>query len=175
MRSLATIAFVFTCLCSSSQTLLSKVYTTENVAITKTASTFSYRLFYGSGAILSTHEMYVVSLFAGKTATYKESASGNELFFIVKTGPVAVTLNGAVSILDRGSVIVVLPGDKVSIENKGKGAAEFYQMVYHSIAAPDKARGEKAGPSFVMNWNDMFLNRMTKAVYASCLTGRPKC
>ncbi len=155
MRTIITIAFVFTCLSSFSQLLVSKVYNWDNSPVKNTQAGTTRKIFSGSGAILSQHEINGISLLKNKTLTYEVDSTGKELFFVIKKGPVTVHLNGQTSILDRGSVIFILPGDNVSIENAGQTTVEFYEMLYHSIATPDTERGKKAGPSFVMNWNDM--------------------
>ena len=78
-----------------------------------------------------------------------------ELFFIIKEGPVQVEINGDKSILDKGSVIFLLPGDRASFFNDHKDPVEIYEMQMQS-ASPDVQRGKSAGPSFVIDWNDMF-------------------
>jgi (S)-ureidoglycine aminohydrolase len=148
---------LFTCLFASAQVqpIVPAAYYWETTPAVKTRTGTVKKLFSGSGAILAEHELNGINLLKGKSITYQTDAAGNELFFIIKTGPVSVELNGQASVLDRGSVIVLLPGDKVIIKNNGKKDAEYYQMIYRSIATPDNERGKKAGPSFVMNWNDM--------------------
>jgi (S)-ureidoglycine aminohydrolase len=129
-----------------SQPVSSKVYN-WNAPGTK-------KIFTGSGAILSRHEMNAVTLAKGKSKKYP-SHSLLERFFIIKKGPLKVTLNDSSAVLDRGSVVSVLPGDYVRIENTGTEAAEYYLMTYQSIAPPNSERGKKAGGSFMMHWNDM--------------------
>ena len=157
MKFLGILFGLFTCLfvCAQVQPLIPSAYYWETTPANKTKTGTEKKLFSGSGAILAEHELNGITLLKGKSITYKTGVTGNELFFIIKTGSVSVELNGQVSVLGRGSVIVLLPGDKVSIKNNGEKNAEFYQMIYRSIAAPDNERGAKAGPSFVMNWNDM--------------------
>lgn len=155
MKISAIIIGLFAVVSVSAQSILPKVFVWDNSAVTKTKSGTSRQLFSGSGAILSQHEMNGISLNRGKAISYQSSVSGTELFIIIKSGPVTIELNNKKTEIDRGSVIVVLPGDKVTIENTGMSTAEFYQMMYHSIAAPNEERGRKAGESFVMNWKDM--------------------
>ena len=158
MRSLTIALFAFICLSAASQTtqtLVSKVYAWDKSPVRNTRTGTSRKIFSGSGAILSQHEINGVTLLKNKTITYEVEPTGKELFFVVKQGPLTVHLNGQTSVLGRGSIIVILPGDNVSLENASQSTVEFYEMIYHSIATPDKERGTKAGPSFVMNWNDM--------------------
>jgi len=153
------IAFLATVLFSTqilAQTpLASQVYVWSKSPETKTNTGTRKEIFTGTGAILSKHAIATVSIRQKKTITYKADSNGDELFFIIKDGPVTIRLNQQHTQLDRGSVVVVLPGDEVSIENKSDKEATVYEMRYRSIAAPNAARGKKAGASFVMNWKDM--------------------
>ena len=142
------------CLFVSAQTspIIAKVYSWDTSATNKI---IIRNIFSGSGTILSLHEINGIILPKGKSITYKGDSNGNELFFIIKNGPVTVNLNNQSYSLNRGSVVVVLPGDKISIKNTGDKVASFYEMKYYSKEAPNAERGKKAGESFVMNWNDM--------------------
>jgi (S)-ureidoglycine aminohydrolase len=112
----------------------------------------SKKIFDGSGTILSTHTMNGVSIVKGKP--YSVSGSAVEKFFIVKNGPVKVQLNDTTAVLDRGSVVSVIPGDKVIFTAQG-ASAQLYEMTYTSIAAADPGRGKQAGGSFMIDWNNI--------------------
>ncbi|WP_198018819.1 cupin domain-containing protein [Asinibacterium sp. OR53] len=136
--------------------LESKVYTWDKCnAVIKKASGMEKLIFNGNGGKLSLHSMKGIILYKGKKLNYPSDNNGPERFFIIKKGPVSVQLSGIEYTIDKGSVIVLLPGDALTILNSNNTNAELYEMTYHSIAAPDAERGRKAGTSFVMNWNDM--------------------
>jgi len=141
--------------------LSSKVYSLDAApAVTEDEVTTKF-IFTGSGAILDQHTMNAITLFKGKTTTYR-SKFPLERFFIIKNGPLKVTLRDTIAILDRGSIICVLPGDAVRIENNGPTDAQFYEMTYHSIQQPDNDRGNKAGGSFMINWKDVLFKPTDK-------------
>ena len=148
MKSTVLLFALLTCFSytSQSQPLPSKVY--------NWAAPGTKKIFAGSGAILSRHEMNAVTLVKGKSKKYP-SHSFLERFIIIKQGPVKITLNDSSAVLDRGSVVSALPGDYVRIENTGTDAAEYYLMSYQSITPANRERGKKAGGSFMMHWNDM--------------------
>lgn len=135
--------------------LASEVYVLNKSPETKTKTGTRKEILSGSGAILAKQAIAVIGIAKGKTIGYKADPNADELFIIIKNGPVTVHLNQQHSQLDRGSVVLVLPGDKLSIENTGNTNAQVYEMRYRSIAQPDAGRGSKAGTSFMMNWNDM--------------------
>lgn len=135
--------------------LASEVYVLNKSPETKTKTGTRKEILSGSGAILTKQTITLLKIEKGKIIHYKPAPNGDELFFIIKNGPVAVQLNQQHTQLDRGSVVLVLPGDTVSMENTGNTDAQVYEMHYRSIAQPDADRGSKAGTSFMMNWNDM--------------------
>ena len=148
---------------AQAQPLAAKVYNWDNSVISGASkAVITKKMFSGSGAILSLHELNGVTLRKGKSTTYKADASGYERFFIIKKGPVSVSLNDQVSVIDRGSIVFVLPGDKLRISNKGNVDAEFYEMNFRAIEPVNAERGKKAGASFVMNWNDMAVKKTDK-------------
>jgi (S)-ureidoglycine aminohydrolase len=110
-------------------------------------------IFKGSGAVLKYHELKGQAMMPGDMKFYQ--ADRMERFFIVKKGPVEVVLDKKKYTVDKGSVIFVLPGDKIAFSTDGRNNVEFYEMIYSSIQKPDSLRGRQAGASFVMNWNDM--------------------
>lgn len=112
-------------------------------------------LFRGSGAILSKHELKGITIQSGKKLTYNTKDNGDELFFIIKEGPVRVVLNQKAHDLDTGSVVFLLPGDEVIFENIRKDDISFYEMRMASMEKPKVERGRRAGPSFVLDWYDM--------------------
>lgn len=156
MKLIMSLLSFFICIGTFSQIqpLHSKVYSWKNSNSVSNKKGSTKKIFTGSGAILSIHEVTVIGLLKGKSIPYKSDAA-NERFFIIKNGPVTITLNDSTAVLDRGSVVSVLPGDKVSITNTGETMAQFYEMTYQSIATANSERAKKAGGSFMLNWNDI--------------------
>jgi (S)-ureidoglycine aminohydrolase len=149
MKIPATIICLAIVVISYAQTapLISAVYSWDST-IAKTNS--SKKIFDGSGAILATHAVNGVSIVKGKP--YSVSPSAVEKFFIVKNGPVKVQLNDTIATLDRGSVVSLIPGDKLVFTAEG-ASAQLYEMDYTSIASPNTERGKQAGGSFMIDWN----------------------
>jgi (S)-ureidoglycine aminohydrolase len=117
-------------------------------------STQSKPMFEGAGAVLSKQALTGHQINAGKKLRFQTETTGAEMFFIIKYGPVKVLLNGSESMLDKGSVVFLLPGDVVVFSNPRKDPVEIYAMSMVS-STPDINRGNSAGPSFVMDWFDM--------------------
>ena len=111
-------------------------------------------LFEGSGAVLSKQSLSGHTLKGGRSLKFNAGSEGQDLFFIIKYGPIQVLLNGKSYDLDQGSVVFLLPGDEVVFRNKRKDPVELYEMQMVS-SMPDFQRGKSAGPSFVIDWKDM--------------------
>ena len=111
-------------------------------------------MFEGSGAVLSQQSLIGHTLNGAKSKKFNAGANGHELFFIIKDGPIQVSLGDKTYELEKGSIVFVLPGEEVVFRNKRKDPVEFYEMQMQS-ASPDLQRGQSAGPSFVIDWNDM--------------------
>lgn len=151
MKIPATIICLAIVIFSFAQTapIASSVYSWDST-IAKNNS--SKKIFSGSGAVLSSHAMNGVSIVKGKP--YTASGSVTEKFFIVKNGPVKVQLNDTTAMLDRGSVVSLMPGDKLIFAALGT-SAQLYEMDYTSIAPVDPARSKQAGGSFMIDWNSI--------------------
>jgi (S)-ureidoglycine aminohydrolase len=135
------------------QPLLSRVNSWE-IPVLNTRYGSKRMMFSGSGGILERHQMIGHSLSSGKKLVY-DGKDNDELFFIVKYGPVHFEVNGISYNLDKGSVVFLLPGDRLIIENRRKDQVELYEMRMAAIKGADKQRGVIAGPSFVIDWYDM--------------------
>lgn len=136
------------------QQLPTKVNLWEGHDVVTTKAGATRTLFSGSGAVLSHHALLGHAIRSGRSMRFKTGVSGDELFFIIKYGPVEVKLNGEEKVLDKGSVIFLLPGDEVVFTNKRKDDVEIYEMQMRSSTS-DVARGRQAGNSFMMDWFDM--------------------
>ena len=73
-------------------------------------------IFGGEGGVLAKHAMIGVSIPTGKKWEGKVSVK-IEKFYIIKTGIADIELNDQKLQLNRGSVVCVLPGDKIQIKN----------------------------------------------------------
>jgi (S)-ureidoglycine aminohydrolase len=154
MKIKATIGLLFIAgmLAAQTTSIVSSVYGWDSTTA-GLASGASKKVFGGSGAILASHEMRGVTLLKGKPYILNPD-SPVEKFFIVKNGAVKVQLNDSAAVLERGSVVSLQPGDRLSFTAIG-ATAQLYEMDYTSIASPNAERGRKAGGSFVIDWNQI--------------------
>jgi (S)-ureidoglycine aminohydrolase len=111
-------------------------------------------LFSGEGGVLAKHTMIGISIPTGKKWEGKVTAQ-KEKFYIIKTGIADVALNDQKSQLNRGSVVCVLPGDKIQIKNNGNDLLQLYEMSYSAGEKINIERGVKAGGSFITLWDNI--------------------
>lgn len=145
--------FVSNCLIAQQQNIVSKVFNWGNVQHTNSVKAVSTSLFSGKGAVLTSHKLNGVSIAAGKNIQFKNTLQ-QERFFIMKNGIVTIELNGTTTDLNRGSVVGVMPGEKINFINNSSKKIELYEMLYQS-ETPDIERAQKAGGSFITHWDDI--------------------
>jgi (S)-ureidoglycine aminohydrolase len=109
----------------------------------------------GSTLDLDSLDIRAITLPPNGIADGNGSHDETEMFLMVKEGTFWVTIRGTSQLLGAGSVAVALPGDQLSVVNKGTTPATFYQFTYRSRAPMDLARGKAAGGSFMVDWNDL--------------------
>ena len=111
-------------------------------------------LFAGEGGVLAKHAMIGLSIPAGKKWEGKVTAN-QEKFYIIKTGIADIELNDQKTQFNRGSVVCVLPGDKIQIKNNGNDLLQLYEMSYSAGEKINIERGVKAGGSFITLWDNI--------------------
>jgi (S)-ureidoglycine aminohydrolase len=78
-----------------------------------------------------------------------------EHLVLVKSGVLTITLNDSTFNLGKGSIALIMPGEKYSVNNMGVVPCEFHTMKYQSKAPVDLARGKSSGGSFVRDWDQL--------------------
>ena len=148
------LSLLFCCSVVAQENILaSKVYSWNRNGA-NTSEIQSTIIFEGKGGVLSKHIMKGIVLNSDQKLSIKKS-NHIERFYIVKTGLASITIKNKSTTLNRGSVVSVLPGDKLEIENKEQIPLELYEMSYQVNGLVNIERGNKAGGSFITNWDDI--------------------
>ncbi|MDH5400738.1 MAG: cupin domain-containing protein [Cyclobacteriaceae bacterium] len=129
----------------------SKVYRWAGMQMEKTKSGERGKLMEGSSTHLERLKIYGTSIFPGKTLTLPDDKK-NETLIIMKEGSLKCVLNGEQQKIGPGSIVMLLPGDKLKLQNDGEATATFYQMQYLAKAQVNIARGTSEGGSFAVDW-----------------------
>lgn len=104
--------------------------------------------------MLTFHSVFIADITPHQSELHLRKGFRRETFFIVKERPLRITVNKETKTLGRGSVVLLLPQDKLEIQNTNDIPGTLYQMVYES-ANMDKKRGNDAGGSLMIDWNEL--------------------
>lgn len=77
-----------------------------------------------------------------------------EQIFIIKEGEVKFTLKNKTKTIGPNSVVILLPGDKGSVESISPQAT-YYSMCYSAKQAMDMRRGRKDGGSVIIDFDEL--------------------
>lgn len=79
----------------------------------------------------------------------------HEHLLLINSESITVMLNDSTYTLVKGSVALVMPGEKYSIKNNGSNPVNYHVMKYRSRLPIDLGRGKTSGGSFVKDWNKL--------------------
>jgi len=114
----------------------------------------SGRMFRGGGAVLRRQSLSGRVIPPGGSYRLRSSEGGPERLVIVREGLLEAGLGGSLRMLDRASVVFLLPGDALTLRNPGAAPASVYVMALQA-ERPDARRGKAAGPSFAIVSEEM--------------------
>jgi len=112
-------------------------------------------MFEGSAFEMKWLQMTANTFTSSEKKTTLTIPTNEEHLYIIKKGTLDVTKGDSSYSLSKGSILVLLPGDILSIQNKQTNSCDYFVMKYRSNLLPDSERGQKAGGSIVKNWNDV--------------------
>ena len=107
----------------------------------------------GSAADMAYLQMNANSIASSKSKTKLRVPATEEHLLLVKDGVVTVSIKDSTWSLNPGSIVLLLPGEKYALQNKGKGISTYFEMKYRSKSPVDQARANAAGSSFVKEWD----------------------
>jgi quercetin dioxygenase-like cupin family protein len=118
-------------------------------AMEKTKKSFSSTMMAGKSFDLSRLEVVAMGIEQKKSISL--DADFEHVLFI-KSGTVTVLMRDSSWTVSKGSVVVILPNENVTIKNVGKGLATFHDMKYKSKLPANEERGLLTGGSFVKDF-----------------------
>lgn len=134
--------------------IVSNVYSWKDASVEKTEMGAKRTMVKGIATDFASMEISAVTLDKGKGEAEMVQTNFEEMF-VIKEGSLKITINGEGKTVGRGSVAIVMPGDKCRLTNASDGESTFYTLRYQAKAPVDVERGKKSGGSFVMDWNDV--------------------
>ena len=138
------------------------VYAWTNLTVIEEDTRTRRQIMDGSTTSLANFEVHASTLATGKAPHPPHVHADIDELMIVKNGHVKVTVNGVSKILGPGSVAFAMAGDEHGIENAGDSAATYYVFKYKGKLPVNLERGKKNGGSFVINWDDLAVEKTIK-------------
>lgn len=119
----------------------------------KTGNLLSTVIFQGRGYDMEYVQMSACELLPSRKKTSMQVPADEEHLIIVKSGPLDVSFKDSTWSLGAGSIALLMPEEKYTINTSAKAPVRYYLMKYRSKAAPDLRRAYKSGGSFVREWS----------------------
>lgn len=145
------IAFHFSSVGQDISSIQSGVYEWEDLSFKNVTGSESLPIFKGTSPHFDYLEINATSLSPGTHSALSIENDDMETCLIIKDGKMNITLGTESSVVGPRGVILLMPGQVHSIQNAGQDKLIYYVMRYKSKKTMDKARGEEAGGSIVMN------------------------
>jgi (S)-ureidoglycine aminohydrolase len=157
MKVLIVLLMVFnaSALMAQETTVSSGVYYWRDLKVEGDDSIERRPILIGQTRDLAHLEIHASTLAPGTTPHPSHAHEGEEELVIVKDGQLKVTIEEESKVLGPGSIALILPGKEHGFENAGDTKSSYYILRYQSRLPMDKERGEKAGGSFVIDWNQL--------------------
>ncbi len=137
-----------------SQPIESGVYAWATAPVSRKTSSEQRTLLEGSTVDFRHLKIHATTLPAHQ-APHPAHKHDDEELIIIKEGQLTVTIAGKTKTLGPGSIALMMPGDEHGFDNKSDKPATYYVMRYESKEPSDLERGQKAGGSFWVDWNEV--------------------
>jgi len=135
-------------------TLPARVYNLAKLSTQKDSSRVRMQVMDGRTSVLANIEVHLTTLEPGKAAHPPHTHASQEELIIVKEGTLLVTIAGKSKLLTAGGLAYSFPGDEHGAVNTGNTKTVYYVVKYTTRNAVNTERGQKAGGSLLMNWNE---------------------
>ncbi|CAN5318261.1 hypothetical protein BH20BAC1_BH20BAC1_21090 [soil metagenome] len=110
-------------------------------------------LFEGPSRDFSWMQMNATILTGSREADRMTVPEGEEHLYIIKTEALTIQLEDSLYTLIPGSIALLLPGEKFSLQNTSPASCEYYVMKYRSAKVYEKNKQVNSLHSFVKDWN----------------------
>jgi (S)-ureidoglycine aminohydrolase len=106
------------------------------------------------------HDFAVLAMSANRLKVSSKSThlavpKNIEYLLLVKGGNFDIIVNDSTWSLNKGSIALLMPGQKFEIQNKSGSDADFYIMMYRSKLTPSAQHGYSNGGAIVMRWDEI--------------------
>jgi (S)-ureidoglycine aminohydrolase len=110
-------------------------------------------MFQGSGHDMEYLRMEASSLLPSPKKALFQVPDNEEHLFLMKSGTMTISFGDSTWSIGPGSIVLLMPAERYSVQNTGRSQCLFYVMKYRSRTPVNPERGTAAGGSFVKDWN----------------------
>jgi (S)-ureidoglycine aminohydrolase len=135
--------------------VLSKMYSWARPQQKDNKNIFSAVLLEGKTLDMEYLQFNANTLVPATNKTKLQVPGNEEQLVIVRAGTLTITMKDSSWSIGPGSVAILMPGEKYSLQNTGKDPCDYYMMRYRSALPADKTRGKDSGGSLVRDWNNI--------------------
>lgn len=110
-------------------------------------------LLEGQAKVMEYFQMSANKLLPVKQKTRFQVPGNEEHLLLVKSGIVAITLKDSSWQIGPGSIALLMPGEKYTLQSMNKEPCSFFTMKYRSKLPADVERGKASGGSLVKDFS----------------------
>jgi (S)-ureidoglycine aminohydrolase len=140
---------------SQKDTVLSGMYAWRTPTEQVRKNIRSKVLFSGKVADMDYLQMTANELLPSSEKITMQVPENEEQLLIVKGGKLQIAFADSSWTIGAGSIALLLPGEKYSLQNSGMDTGSYYLAGYHSRQPVDRDRGKIAGGSMAKDWNQI--------------------
>ncbi|MFY9152197.1 MAG: cupin domain-containing protein [Prolixibacteraceae bacterium] len=107
-------------------------------------------------------KIHATTQFPGTKPSPEHANKDMEELIIVKEGTMKATVDGQSRILGAGSVVLIMPQQRQSLENIGTGNLSYFAMKYKSKKPVNIKRGIASGGSMMLNADSLTFKKTEK-------------
>jgi len=142
---------------AAKQNLTSGVFHWESSKVKKNNSGEVRQYLKSPTAMLEMFEVTATTLNKGKGSQTYLVEKGTDELIIIKEGVAEIQVNEELKVLGKGSLVVALSGDKVTINNKQNSDAVYYSFSYKPHPSDTQHQASTEISSVFMDWKDIEL------------------
>jgi len=132
--------------------ILSGVYSWKEPDQKVSKNNLSAVLLEGQAKDMEYLQMSANILLPAKQKTRFQVPENDEHLLLIKSGRLTITLKDSSWSIGGGSIALLMPGEKYTLQSLNKEACSYYTMNYRSKLPPHAARGKAAGGSLVKDF-----------------------
>lgn len=137
---------------AQTDSILSGIYFWKQPPVESKSAIFSAILFEGKTYAMEWLQMSANTIFSSGRKKVQSVPADEECLIIIKSGKLSVSIKDSAWVIGPGSVALLMPAEKYSLQTNGKEECNFYEMKYRSKKPVNTGREGACGGSAVKDW-----------------------